>query len=171
VTDWTRWPHAYGLATDTPGHLAALRGDDAEAQQAAAAHFGSAIVHQSTVWPASPDAFAALLEVLAEGRLPADVLTKCLHALAEAGEHVPPTAPVPTLSPEAQTWLTRFASTPEDDHELLWEDLLGSQTDTDVYEWVMARMAALRPEVSTLVTTLEPTNPEGLAGVRAMWLT
>jgi hypothetical protein len=171
VTDWTRWPHAYGLATDTAEHLRALQGDDEQAQHAAAAHFGSAIVHQSTVWPASPDAFAALIEVLRVQRLPADVLTTCLQALAEAGEHVPPPGPVPDLSAEGQAWLARFATTSEDDHELLWEDLLGSPTDTEVYEWVMARMAALCPEVSTLVATLEQTNPDGLAEVRAMWLT
>lgn len=167
MTDWTRWPHAYGAATDTAEHLRALQGDDEQAQRAAAAHFGSAIVHQSTVWPASPDAFAALIEVLRAQRLPADVLTTCLHALAEAGEYVPPAGPVPDLSAEGRAWLARFAGAPEDDHELLWEEL----PDPDVYEWVMARMAALRPEVSTLVATLEQANPDGLAEVRAMWLT
>ena len=168
MTDWTRWPHAYGLATDTPGHLRALQGDDEKAQHAAAAHFGSAIVHQSTVWPASPDAFAALIEVLRDRPLPADVLTRCLHALAEAGEYLPPPAPVPELSAEGQAWLAAFATASEDDVEELWEEPVGS---TEVYEWVLARMAALRPAVSALVETLTPANPEGLAEVRAMWLT
>lgn len=51
VTD--RLIHAYGFATDTPGHLAALTGGDAAAQEAAVEHLASAIMHQGTPWPAT----------------------------------------------------------------------------------------------------------------------
>ncbi|WP_146197176.1 hypothetical protein [Serinibacter arcticus] len=51
VTD--RLLHAYGFATDTGAHLAALTGDDVEAQEAAVEHLASAIMHQGTPWPAT----------------------------------------------------------------------------------------------------------------------
>ena len=166
MTEWTSWPHAYGPATDTPGHLRALESGGDEARKAAAFHFRSAIVHQSTVWPSSPDAFAELIRVLRTTPQPADVLADCLLALAEAGEYVPETATVPDLTPEGRAWLATFATTPEDDYELLWEDV----PEPDVYDWVLARMAALRPKVAALVADLAPKNPEGLDEVRAAWL-
>ncbi|SDK61875.1 hypothetical protein [Nonomuraea jiangxiensis] len=127
TAEWTRWPHAYGSARDTPGHLAALLGDDCDAQRNAAAHFAGAIVHQSSVWPASPDAFGWLIRVLRERPPPGDVLTRCLGALAEAADYlgeVPAGTPVPELSCEARAWLTRFAETPDDGHDLVWEEFL-----------------------------------------------
>jgi hypothetical protein len=170
VAEWTTWPHAYGPATDTPGHLRALESGDDEARRAAAFHFRSAIVHQSTIWPASPDAFAGLIRVLRTTPQPDDVLTGCLAALAEAGEHVPPEGPVPALTPAGRAWLATFAGAAEDDHEELWEEFLGSPLETEVYDWVLARMAALRPEVSALVADLARRHPEGLDEVRAAWL-
>jgi len=171
VAEWTTWPHAYGPATDTPRHLLALESGDEEAKRAAAFHFRSAIVHQSTIWPASPDAFAELIRVLRTTDLPDDVLTECLLALAEAGEHVPEeTRVIPELTPAGRAWLGKFATASEDDHELLWEEFLGSPTETEVYDWVLARMAALRREVAALVTDLAQRHPEGLDEVRDTWL-
>jgi hypothetical protein len=171
VAEWTTWPHAYGPATDTPGHLRALESGDEEVKRAAAFHFRSAIVHQSTIWPPSPDAFAGLIRVLRTSPLPDDVLTDCLLALADAGEHVPEATTVGDLTPAGRAWLAKFVTTEEDDHDLLWEEFLGSPIETDVYDWVLARMAALRPEVAALVTDLAQRNPEGLDEVRATWLT
>lgn len=170
--EWTRWPHAYGVATDTVDHLRALRSGDEEAQRAAAFHFGSAIVHQSTIWPASPDAFAHLIRVLRDTALPDEVLTSCLQALAEAGEYVPETGTaIPDLSWEGREWLARFATASDDDHDELWEEFFDAPVETNVYGWMMARMATLRPQVAALVTELAPRNPEGLDELRAAWLT
>jgi hypothetical protein len=170
--EWTTWPHAYGSARDTPGHLTALLGDDETAQAGAARHYGSAIVHQSTIWPASPDAFAWLIRVLRDRALPADVLRRCLSALAEAGEHVDD-SDARELPAPGRAWLTRFATTSDEDHDLLWEDFLGSDAEADVHLWVVARMAALRPAVAALVAELDDGNPEtadAVNDVRRAWL-
>ena len=51
VTD--RLLHAHGFATDTADHLAALTGEDVDAQEAAIEHLASAIMNQGTPWPAT----------------------------------------------------------------------------------------------------------------------
>lgn len=179
--EWTTWPHAYGKATDTPGHLAALLGGDADARNAAALHFQSAIVHQSTLWPASPDAFDWLVRVLRAHRVPEPALAGCLVALAEAGEQlkdIPADTPVPELSPAARAWLDRFATAPEetddeddeDTYESLWEEFLESDESDEVYRWTLARMATLRPAVAVLVDEIDEQAPEQVAAVREAWL-
>ena len=157
TAEWTTWPHAYGSARDTPEHLAALLGDDEEAQLTAARHFSSAIVHQATVWPSSPDAFAWLVRVLRETSLPDGVLAECVDALGEAAEYlgdIPTGTPVPELSTEAREWLAQFGDASEDEQEELWEDLSEDGLDQEVYDWVLARMAALRPVVVELAAQL-----------------
>ncbi|HWS90514.1 MAG TPA: hypothetical protein VN282_26335 [Pyrinomonadaceae bacterium] len=52
-TDWSRLHHAYGRATDTPGHLRALLKEDAEGRKQAFDHLWSAIIHQGTPWTAT----------------------------------------------------------------------------------------------------------------------
>jgi hypothetical protein len=181
--EWTLWPHAYSKATDTPGHLMALLGDDADAQKAAALHFRSAIVHQSTLWPASPDAFDWLVRVLRAHRVPEAALVGCLVALAEAGEQledIPVDTPVLALSPAARTWLDRFAQAPEEDdededddadtYESLWEEFLESDESEEVYQWTLTRMATLRPAVAALVEEVDGQAPEQVAAVREAWL-
>ena len=42
-TDWSRLHHAYGRATDTPGHLRALLDGDGEALKEAMSHLWSAV--------------------------------------------------------------------------------------------------------------------------------
>jgi hypothetical protein len=188
--EWTNWPHAYSKATDTRGHLAALLGGDADAQNAAALHFRSAIVHQSTLWPASPDAFDWLIRVLRAHQVPEPALTGCLVALAEAGEQLSDIAadtPVPALSPAARTWLDRFANAPEeaeddedneddededeeeDTYESLWGEFLESDESDEVYQWTLARTAALRSAVTALVEEIDGQAPEQVAAVRKAW--
>lgn len=170
--EWTSWPHAYGKAKDTPGHLAALLGDDEEAQRAAALHFNSAIVHQASVWPSSPDAFEWLIRVLRVKPLPDSVFTECVGALIEASEYlgdVPSDKPVPELSKGAAKWLKKFGRTEDDEHELVWEDFFESGLDGEVYDWVLARMARLRPAVFELATTLAGRAPKAGEDLREAW--
>lgn len=90
--------------------------DEGEAQAAAAYHFRSAIVHRSTLWLSSPDAFGWLIRVLRAGRVSDAVLGQCLGALAEAADLLADIAPgtsVPQLSPVARRWLDRFADAPD----------------------------------------------------------
>ncbi|MEV0351318.1 hypothetical protein AB0H88_36550 [Nonomuraea sp. NPDC050680] len=49
--DWSRLVHAYGHATDTPGHLRRLVQDVDAAWEDAVAHLHTAVTHQSTVYP------------------------------------------------------------------------------------------------------------------------
>ncbi len=164
-SEWTAWPHAYGRAEDTPTHLVALIDGDDKARATAAYHFRSAIVHQSTVWPASPDAFALLVRILRTTPQPADVLDGCLDALTEAAEYLPPAgAPVPDLSPTAAKWLRAFATADEEAVEELWEE-----PDEEVWDWTLARLAQLRPEVAALVAELPETA--AVAQVKAAWTT
>ena len=52
-TDWFKLSHAYGRATDTPGHLRAFLGGEQSAMERALWHLDSAIIHQDTVYLAT----------------------------------------------------------------------------------------------------------------------
>jgi hypothetical protein len=52
-TDWSKFHHAYGRATDTPDHLHALLHGDENACKSALEHLWSAIIHQGTPWTAT----------------------------------------------------------------------------------------------------------------------
>jgi hypothetical protein len=169
--EWTTWPHAYGSARDTPAHLTALLGDDPEAQKKAARHFSGAIVHQTTVWPASPDAFDWLIRVLRAKPLPDDILEECLGALTEAGEYLAdvPTGPEPELPKGGRKWLKRFGRTPDDEHDLVWERFFADEVNEAVHAWVQARMAMLRPAVRQLAAELADRAPTACDGLREAW--
>jgi hypothetical protein len=84
--------HAYGRASDTPGHLAALAGDDVTTRRAALEHLWSAVIHQGTPWTATPPAAAAVAALIHDPRLSgatkADLranLLGFLAAVAKAG--------------------------------------------------------------------------------------
>lgn len=62
--------HAYGPATDTPGHLAALVGGDTDARRAAVRHLNSAIIHQGTPWLATPPVVVHVAGLLDDHRVP-----------------------------------------------------------------------------------------------------
>ena len=68
-TDWSRLRHAYGRATDTPGHLRALLLDDLESRKEAKSHLWSAIIHQGTPWTATGPAALVLAGLLSDERI------------------------------------------------------------------------------------------------------
>src|SRR5688572_2668935 len=68
-TDWSRLHHAYGRATDTPGHLRALLREDPESRKGALAHLWSAIIHQGTPWTATGPAALVVAGLLSDERL------------------------------------------------------------------------------------------------------
>ncbi|MEV4823160.1 hypothetical protein [Micromonospora sp. NPDC049274] len=89
MTEYATLLHAYGLAVDTPGHLAALAGDDPAARARALEHLWSAIIHQGTPWTATPPAALEVAALLSDPRvtdpgLRAELLN-FLAAVAEAG--------------------------------------------------------------------------------------
>ncbi|WP_223637985.1 hypothetical protein [Corallococcus sp. EGB] len=69
TTDWSRLLHAYGRATDAPGHLRALVEGDEAARNAALTYLNSAILHQGTPWTATGPVTCVLAGLLADPRI------------------------------------------------------------------------------------------------------
>ncbi|WP_431871774.1 hypothetical protein [Nocardiopsis eucommiae] len=65
-TDWTRAFHAYGPATDAPEFLAGLLSEQEEVRERALGYLNSAILHQGTVYPATPPVALFVAGVLGE---------------------------------------------------------------------------------------------------------
>ncbi|BBH71642.1 hypothetical protein ACTI_83270 [Actinoplanes sp. OR16] len=87
MTEFATLLHAYGRATDTPGHLAAL----ASGSPAALGHLWGAIIHQGTPWTATAPAALAVAEMVGGLESP-DLragLLEFLAAVAEAGRPYP----------------------------------------------------------------------------------
>jgi hypothetical protein len=68
-TDWSKLHHAYGRATETPGHLRALLREDAESRKQAMSHLWSAIIHQGTPWTATGPAALVVAGLLSDERM------------------------------------------------------------------------------------------------------
>ena len=69
TTDWWRLHHAYGRASDTPGHLRALLGDDPKGRDEAIDHLFSAIIHQETPWTATGPVALVVAGLLVDERI------------------------------------------------------------------------------------------------------
>lgn len=69
ATEWSKLLHAYGRATDTPGHLRALLAEDATGRREAMEHLWSAIIHQGTVFPATAPVARVLAGLMDDPRL------------------------------------------------------------------------------------------------------
>src|SRR5262245_62051505 len=91
-TDWSKLHHAYGRATNTPGHLRALLAEDAEGRRQALSHLWSAIIHQGTPWTATGPVALVVAGLLSDtrvdrGSVPIRAnLLSFLVAVAEAAE-------------------------------------------------------------------------------------
>jgi len=79
--DWSRLQHAYGPATDTPGHLNALESGDTEARDAALSHLWAAVLHQGFPETSTAPAVRAVTALLAEGRAHPDAVEGLLEFL------------------------------------------------------------------------------------------
>lgn len=66
-TSWAKLSHAYGPATDTPGHLRALVKGSADERKAADNHLFSAIMHQGTPWAATSSVVLVIMAILRDG--------------------------------------------------------------------------------------------------------
>ncbi|WP_410652817.1 hypothetical protein [Amycolatopsis sp. cmx-4-54] len=85
--DWGSLDHAYGPATDTPTHLAALASTDPDAQRAALDHLDVAVLHQGFPESATAPAARVVTQLLADGNLVSEVhhaLIDFLGAVANA---------------------------------------------------------------------------------------
>jgi hypothetical protein len=93
-TDWTRLHHAYGRATDTPGHLRALLEEDPAARKQAVQHLWSAIIHQGTPWTATGPTALVVAGLLLDGRIdrgPEPIRASLLAFLVAVAEVLPNT--------------------------------------------------------------------------------
>ncbi|MFG1839573.1 hypothetical protein [Micromonospora sp. NPDC049175] len=122
MTEYGTLLHAYGLAVDTPGHLAALVGDDPAARARALKHLRSAIIHQGTPWTATPPAALSVAALLADQRVAdpgmrAELLT-FLAAVAEAGSSADRDLPEPDFDVDAAL----AQALADGDEEGIWED-------------------------------------------------
>ncbi|WP_017584270.1 hypothetical protein [Nocardiopsis valliformis] len=66
TTDWSWTFHAYGPGTDAPKHLAALRSGQDNKVADALGYLYSAILHQGTVYPATPPAVLHVADLLSD---------------------------------------------------------------------------------------------------------
>lgn len=69
--DWSELNHAFGTATDVPGQLRALCGDDEQARQKAVSSLFDHLAHQGTRCQASPYAVPFLARIALAGPVPA----------------------------------------------------------------------------------------------------
>lgn len=88
TVDWSRLRHAWGRATDTPGHLAALESGDADAREAALDHLDIKVLHQGFPETATAPAVRAVTVLLAEGRAHPDTVESLLEFLGDAAVSV-----------------------------------------------------------------------------------
>ncbi|WP_431944819.1 hypothetical protein [Micromonospora marina] len=88
TVDWSRLRHAWGRATDTPGHLAALESGDADARVAALDHLDIEVLHQGFPETATAPAVRAVTALLAEGRAHPDTVESLLEFLGDAAVSV-----------------------------------------------------------------------------------
>lgn len=88
VPDLAGLVHAYGVATDTPAHLAALVGGDVDAVDKAVYHLNSAIIHQSTPWPATGPAVRYVCERVLDGTLAPSARPGVTRFLAEVADAI-----------------------------------------------------------------------------------
>ena len=86
-TDWGRLFHAYGVADDTPGHLRNLASPQVAERQAALTHLHSAILHQGTIYSATPAAVGVITTLLrdatARAALDADTMAALVAFLGQ----------------------------------------------------------------------------------------
>jgi hypothetical protein len=92
-TDWSRLHHAYGRATDTPGHLRALLREAPKSREQAMSHLWSAILHQGTPWTATGPAALVIAGLLSDEQIDRGEpiranLLSFLVSVAEAPEQV-----------------------------------------------------------------------------------
>lgn len=147
---WDRLFHAYGTAEDTPGHLAALRGTDPAAVKAALTHLDSAILHQDTVWTATPPVVVEVVDLVTapQGHLELAALVRWLGWVMDAVRDLdvgPEPIPVPDEA-EVEAFLAANA----EEHDSAWGmpvlDLLMRQAVVDV--------RALAPRIAEAVVPL-----------------
>jgi hypothetical protein len=103
--DWARLDHAYGRATDTPRHLAALTSANRRARMDALLHLDIALMHQGFPDSATAPATRVVSRMLVTGGLEADVceeIIEFLGGVAHATRTLRDEPPFEALIPELE---------------------------------------------------------------------
>lgn len=123
-TDWSKLRHAYGRATDTPGHLRALLSDDTNGREQAMNHLWGAIIHQGTAWTATAPVALVIAGVLLDKS--ADRVLEPIHAdllsflVCVAESIVPPNTSLEELESLANQNIDELLDSEDEDR--LYED-------------------------------------------------
>ncbi|MFD8418495.1 hypothetical protein [Streptomyces sp. NPDC059466] len=134
--DWSGLFHASGPASDTPGHLAALLGNDARASVDGYSHLWSATLRrEGKAWPATAPTAMLVAELLDnpllgldDPSLP-DAMLAYLYvvgAAADLGDQATEIrARVQDRAPELRDWTVEYVSADEDGRARMWQDGTG----------------------------------------------
>ncbi|SEC65317.1 hypothetical protein [Streptomyces sp. TLI_105] len=117
MTDWSRLFHAYGTATDTAEVLAgplAAAGD----------HLWSAILHQGSVWPATPPVLRAVAARLPEAPVLGLSFVRDVASAVRMGSDVEELRARVAAAP-TEAWILAYAAADEDDQVDRWGDETG----------------------------------------------
>lgn len=172
--DWSRLFHAYGVASDTPGHLRALTGGDPELQAAALDHLDSAVLHQGSVYPVTPVAVRVVAGLLNHPALRRPVrygdvvLVDVLTFLRDAAESAATTSVDGLLRPDAVDVAAFYSLLVADDPEAWSSPVAGA-----LCAWSEAELRESSAEVVDAVLPLvtDPDLAVRMAAVGALaWL-
>ncbi|WP_157570494.1 hypothetical protein [Microtetraspora malaysiensis] len=135
-SDWSQLSHAYGPATDTPGHLERLFEDDHAGWAKTIDHLYWSVTHQSSVTTATPPAALVVAGLLGDQRLdqpitadglePKPVSAHLLDFLAIVAEGTEPDRT------EGEVW-DAYCGPPIDELDMVWR----SKPFTEGYEAVI----------------------------------
>jgi hypothetical protein len=172
VIDWASLSHAYGDASDVPDMLARLRSGDADE---AAHELWAAVLHQGTLYDATPPAVAEICRVLA-GRVVARIepAGRLLAAAVHSANAYPPDDPlaVAVLDAAAPAWMWATRAIVQQRRAAVAAELLCAYRNRAVEALPLLTAAAERwpdrPEFLVAIHTLDPASPvltQRLAGV------
>ncbi|MEU7020221.1 hypothetical protein ABZ990_06135 [Streptomyces sp. NPDC046203] len=154
---WERLFHAYGTATDTG---TALAGPLAEAED----HLWSAILHQGSVWPATPPALRAVADRLAEAPALGLAFVRDVASAVRMGDAAEELR-AEVAAADTAAWTAAYVAADEDDQVDMWDDETG---DLVLAEAALACWDLLPELVGPVTAFLDDPDP----GIRAgAWAT
>ncbi|MFI2487684.1 hypothetical protein ACH47X_12275 [Promicromonospora kroppenstedtii] len=158
--DWARLFHAYGVASDTPGHLRGLVSADDAAFEAGLDHLYGAVLHQGTVYPATAPALRAVAGLLGDpvlrrrdgdGRSRLAALLGWIDAVGDSASWHEDTREPDAVEPTAKEIDAFYRAMAADDESVWGSELSEYLWARSITELPAACGAALAP-VSTLLS-------------------